>query len=212
MTPFTAVTGVAAPLPIANIDTDQIVPGRFLKGTTRDGLGDALFASLRYDESGLERPDFILNREPWRQAKILVALDNFGCGSSREHAPWALAGFGIRAVLAPSFADIFYSNAFKNGLLPARLDRQSIARLLDLIAVPKTATLTVDLVSQTVTAADGRSFPFKLPSEKREALLEGLDEIDRSLRLELAISAFEQRHLSDIPPIPPWVELARRAR
>lgn len=212
MTPFTHVTGVAAPLPIGNVDTDQIVPGRFLKGTTRDGLGKALLAPLRYDPDGREQQDFILNREPWRQAKILVTLENFGCGSSREHAAWALGDFGIRAVLAPSFADIFYNNAFKNGLLPAKLQADAIERLLALAGDPATCLLKVDLETQEVTATTGETFPFDVPAEKREALLSGLDEIGRSLKLEPAIASFEARHLPGVPPIPEWEVLSARLR
>lgn len=212
MTPFTLVTGVAAPLPIANVDTDQIVPGRFLKGTTRDGLGKVLLAPLRYDADGREQQDFILNREPWRQAKILVTLDNFGCGSSREHAAWALADFGIRTVLAPSFADIFYNNAFKSGLLPAKLEAGAVERLLALAGNPATCLLKVDLEAGEVTASTGETFPFDVPAEKREALLSGLDEIGRSLKLEPAIAAFETRHLPGVPPIPEWEVLSGRLR
>lgn len=212
MTPFTLVTGVAAPLPIANVDTDQIVPGRFLKGTTRDGLGKVLLAPLRYDADGREQQDFILNREPWRQAKILVTLDNFGCGSSREHAAWALADFGIRTVLAPSFADIFYNNALKSGLLPAKLEAGAVERLLALAGNPATCLLKVDLEAGEVTASTGETFPFDVPAEKREALLSGLDEIGRSLKLEPAIAAFETRHLPGVPPIPEWEVLSGRLR
>jgi 3-isopropylmalate/(R)-2-methylmalate dehydratase small subunit len=212
MTPFTLVTGVAAPLPIANVDTDQIVPGRFLKGTTRDGLGKVLLAPLRYDADGCEQQDFILNREPWRQAKILVTLDNFGCGSSREHAAWALADFGIRTVLAPSFADIFYNNALKSGLLPAKLEAGAVERLLALAGNPATCLLKVDLEAGEVTASTGETFPFDVPAEKREALLSGLDEIGRSLKLEPAIAAFETRHLPGVPPIPEWEVLSGRLR
>ena len=130
MKPFTTLTGVAAPLPVANVDTDKIIPARFLKTLTRTGLGKALFDGLRYDATGAERPDFVLNREPFRKAEILIALDNFGCGSSREHAPWALADFGIRCVIAPSFADIFYNNCFKNGILPIVLPPEAVAALM----------------------------------------------------------------------------------
>jgi 3-isopropylmalate/(R)-2-methylmalate dehydratase small subunit len=212
MTPFTRVDGAAAPLAIANVDTDQIVPARFLKGTSRDGLGNALLAPLRYDRDGREQLDFILNREPWRQAKILVTLDNFGCGSSREHAAWSLADFGIRAVLAPSFADIFYNNALKNGLLPVKLEASAIARLLELAGDPATCVFEVDLEAGEVTTVTGETFPFDVPAEKREALLSGLDEIGQSLKLEPAIAAFEVRHLPEVPPIPGWKELSARLR
>jgi 3-isopropylmalate/(R)-2-methylmalate dehydratase small subunit len=210
MKPFERFTGVAAPLPIANLDTDQLVPARYLKGTTRDGLGDALLASLRYDQSGAEQPGFILNGEPWRKSEILIGLENFGCGSSREHAPWALADFGIKAILAPSFADIFYSNCFKNGLLAARLDPPAIQRLLELVSDPASSLLEIDLELQQVVAATGERFLFEIDAEKREALLQGLDEINRSLQFGDAIAEFEKRHLGKVPPIPGWPELAAR--
>lgn len=210
MNPFTTVTGVAAPLPIANIDTDRIIPARFLKGVTRDGLGQGLLAPLRYDLDCKERPEFILNREPWRAARILVTRENFGCGSSREHAPWALAGFGIRVVVAPSFADIFYNNAIKNGLLPAIAAPADVERLLDLVSDPATAVLTVDLESQLIRPAVGEPIGFAIAPERRAALLSGLDEIDRTLTFESAIADFEHRHLPSLPTIPDWPELERR--
>ncbi|WP_051504426.1 3-isopropylmalate dehydratase small subunit [Sphingomonas jaspsi] len=210
MTPFTTLIGIAAPLPIANVDTDQIIPSRYLKGVTRNGLGEGLLAPLRYDEDGAERPEFILNRPPWRNAKILVARDNFGCGSSREHAPWALAGFGIGAILAPSFADIFYNNSIKNGLLPAILEAEAIERLLALVADPQSATLSVDLTRRVVTDVAGREYRFDISDDRRDALLSGLDDIGRSLAAIEAIDTFERRHLAQVPPIPSWPELESR--
>jgi 3-isopropylmalate/(R)-2-methylmalate dehydratase small subunit len=210
MSPFNSLTGIAAPLAIANIDTDQIVPARYLKGVTRDGLGDGLLAPLRYDEEGRERPEFILNQAPWRKAQILITRENFGCGSSREHAPWALAGFGIRVVIAPSFADIFYNNAIKNGLLPAIVQPAEAERLIELAHDPATAELTVDLEAQEIRTASGETVTFAISADRREALLFGLDEIGRSLEIEAAIAAFEARHLANVSPIPLWPELEPR--
>lgn len=185
MKPFENLEAVAAPLPIVNVDTDKILPGRFLKTISRHGLGAALFASLRQD------PQFILNREPWNRAEILVALDNFGCGSSREHAPWALADYGIRCIIAPSIADIFYNNCLKNGILPIILDRQDVDVLLFLVADCTTAILKVDLEAQTVAAADGSVVTFEIDAQRKNDLLAGLDEIGRSMECEAKIAAFE---------------------
>jgi 3-isopropylmalate/(R)-2-methylmalate dehydratase small subunit len=198
---FVRDTGIAAALPIANMDTDQIIPSRFLKGVTREGLGRGLLAPLRYRADGSEEPSFVLNRDPWRAARFLVARENFGCGSSREHAPWALAGFGIRAILAPSFADIFENNCIKNGILPARLPASEIEQLLLLAADADTAAITVDLESRKVVAADGREFALSIDADKREALLQGRDEIAGSLEQLPAIEAFEAVHLLTVPPI-----------
>ena len=203
MTPFVRETGIAAPLPLANVDTDQIIPSRFLKGVTRDGLGAGLFADMRYGTNGTENEEFVLNRSPWRDAKFLVARENFGCGSSREHAPWALSGFGIRAVLAPSFGDIFANNCVKNGLLPAVLAREEIERILDLCVRPDDAMLTVDLESQRVTDSLGEPFVMTVQPSHRRALLEGLDEISLSLKNLAAIEEFEKSHLRGVPAIAP---------
>ena len=191
MKPFTTLTGVAAPLPIANVDTDKIIPARFLKTLTRTGLGKALFDGLRYDETGAERPEFVLNRPPFRQAEILIALDNFGCGSSREHAPWALADFGIRCVIAPSFADIFYNNCFKNGLLPVVLPRAVCEQLMQDTELGSNARVTVDLERQVVVRANGEEIAFEVDPGRRKALLNGLDEIAETLTQDAAITRFE---------------------
>lgn len=191
MQPFTTLTGVAAPLPVANVDTDKIIPARFLKTLTRTGLGKALFDGLRYDETGAERPDFVLNREPFRKAEILIALDNFGCGSSREHAPWALGDFGIRCVIAPSFADIFYNNCFKNGLLPVTLPREVCEQLMQDTELGSNARVTVDLERQVVVRANGEEIPFQVDEGRRNALLNGLDEIAETLARDTGITRFE---------------------
>ncbi len=191
MQPFTTLTGVAAPLPVANVDTDKIIPARFLKTLTRTGLGRALFDGLRYDETGAERPDFVLNRDPFRKAEILIALDNFGCGSSREHAPWALADFGIRCVIAPSFADIFYNNCFKNGLLPVTLPREVCEQLMQDTELGSNARVTVDLERQVVVRANGEEIPFQVDEGRRKALLNGLDEIAETLTRDTGITRFE---------------------
>ncbi len=191
MQPFTTLTGVAAPLPVANVDTDKIIPARFLKTLTRTGLGRALFDGLRYDETGAERPEFVLNRDPFRKAEILIALDNFGCGSSREHAPWALADFGIRCVIAPSFADIFYNNCFKNGLLPVTLPREVCEQLMQDTELGSNARVTVDLKRQVVVRANGEEIPFQVDEGRRKALLNGLDEIAETLTRDTGITRFE---------------------
>lgn len=191
MQPFTTLTGVAAPLPVANVDTDKIIPARFLKTLTRTGLGRALFDGLRYDETGAERPEFVLNRDPFRKAEILIALDNFGCGSSREHAPWALADFGIRCVIAPSFADIFYNNCFKNGLLPVTLPREVCEQLMQDTELGSNARVTVDLERQVVVRANGEEIPFQVDEGRRKALLNGLDEIAETLTRDTGITRFE---------------------
>jgi 3-isopropylmalate/(R)-2-methylmalate dehydratase small subunit len=188
MLPFTRLEGVAAALPLADLDTDKIIPGRFLKTVKRTGLGVHLFDPLRYGPDGGERDEFVLNREPYRRASILVAGDNFGCGSSREHAPWALLDFGIRCVIAPSFADIFAANAVKNGLLPARLPAVDCAMLSD---QPR---LFVDLDSQTLGTPDGIVFNFEIAASARESLLDGSDEISITLAYADAIAAYEQLH------------------
>jgi 3-isopropylmalate/(R)-2-methylmalate dehydratase small subunit len=179
--PFTSVRGVAAPLRRANVDTDQILPARFLTTTSRDGLGPGLFHSLRFDETGAERADFVLNRDGYRAASILVTLGNFGCGSSREHAPWALLGFGIRCVIAPSFADIFASNCVKNGLLLVTLDAAECDALLDLAEDLASATWTIDLPSQRIVLPQRDALRFGIDAAVKSALLAGIDEIDFTL-------------------------------
>jgi 3-isopropylmalate/(R)-2-methylmalate dehydratase small subunit len=197
MQSFTRLTAVAAPLPMINVDTDMIIPKQFLKTIKRSGLGESLFFEMRYDDAGAEKPDFVLNREPYRGAQILIAGDNFGCGSSREHAPWALLDFGIRCVIAPSFADIFYNNCFKNGILPVVLPREQVEALTAFAAAG--ATLTVDLERQEVIAPDGVTMPFEVDSFRKSCLLGGLDEIGLTLQKAPAIDAFEQRHKASQP-------------
>ncbi len=199
MQAFTTLTGIAAPLPVANIDTDQIIPARFLKTLTRAGLGKSLFAGLRYDADGQERPDFVLNRAPYRQAEILIALDNFGCGSSREHAPWALADFGVRCVIAPSFADIFYNNCFKNGILPLALPRAVCDALMEETGLGANARVTVDLERQVVVRANGEEIAFEIDPGRRQLLLEGRDEITDTLTHGQAIDTFEVRRTTAEP-------------
>jgi 3-isopropylmalate/(R)-2-methylmalate dehydratase small subunit len=193
MQSFTTLTAVAAPLPLANVDTDKIIPARFLKTIKRTGLGVHLFDALRYDATGAERPDFVLNQAPYRQAEILIAHENFGCGSSREHAPWALLDFGIRCVIAPDFADIFYGNCFKNGILPIRLPRAVCDALMDDAGLGGNARLTVDLRRGVVIRPNGEEIAFDLDPHQRQALLEGIDEIGRTLTHTADIDAFEAR-------------------
>ena len=201
MTPFTRLTAIAAPLPVANVDTDMLLPARFLKTVSRKGLGAALFHTQRFDANGIERPEFPLNRMPWRAAKILVALDNFGCGSSREHAPWALKDFGIRCIVAPSFADIFYGNCFKNGMLPVALDAAQVERLMADAEQPETATMTVDLERRMITRASGETIGFLVDPQRRQRLLDGTDDIAQSLAFEAEIAAHEQSWRTAAP----WV-------
>ncbi|PQZ84810.1 MULTISPECIES: 3-isopropylmalate dehydratase small subunit [unclassified Brevundimonas] len=192
MRAFTTLDAVAAALPIANIDTDKLVPGRFLKGVTRAGLGRILLHPLRFDADDQPRADFVLNQPPWDQAGILIALDNFGCGSSREHAPWALLDFGIRCVIAPSFADIFRNNCLKNGILPLVLPAADCLALMDLARDPATARFSVSLPDQTVTAG-GRVWSFDIGAADKTKLLEGQDEIDLALARLPEIERFEAR-------------------
>ena len=193
MEPFRTLTGVAAPLRMINVDTDRIIPKQFLKTIRRTGLGAHLFNDLRYAPDGAEVADFVLNREPWRRARILIAGDNFGCGSSREHAPWALLDFGIRCVIAPSFADIFYNNCFKNGILPVSLPEAAVASLLEQAEAGDNARVTVDLENETVTAPDGERIAFEIDPFRRRCLLEGLDDIGLTLRKAAVIDAFEAK-------------------
>jgi 3-isopropylmalate/(R)-2-methylmalate dehydratase small subunit len=193
MQPFTTLTGVAAPLPMANVDTDKIIPARFLKSISRNGFGKNLFANLRYREDGSENPDFVLNQQPYRNAEVLIAFENFGCGSSREHAPWALLDFGIRCVIAPDFADIFNNNCFKNGILPVRLPREVCDKLMDDARLGANARLTVDLERQVVVRPNGEEIPFAVDPFRRHLLLNGLDDIGQTLQHAAAIDAFEAR-------------------
>jgi 3-isopropylmalate/(R)-2-methylmalate dehydratase small subunit len=192
MKPFTQLTGTAAPLPIANVDTDQIIPKQFLKTVSREGLAKGLFYDLKTKGDGSLDPDFVLNKPAYAKASILVAKENFGCGSSREHAPWALLDQGLSCVIAPSFADIFYNNCFKNGLLPVVLPREVVDQLLDQAGGPN-HIFTVDLEAQTVTAPDGRVHRFDIDQGRKASLLAGLDDIGESLQQEGAIAAFEER-------------------
>ena len=194
MDKFSVLTGIAAPLDMINVDTDMIIPKQFLKTIRRDGLGKNLFHEMRYDEAGNEIPDFVLNQESYRHAEILIAGDNFGCGSSREHAPWALLDFGIRCVIAPSFADIFYNNTFKNGILPVVLPQDIITRLLEQAKdYGKNARITIDLEAQKIIAADGTSYEFDIDPHRRHCLLNGLDDIDQTLEKASAIRSFEDK-------------------
>jgi 3-isopropylmalate/(R)-2-methylmalate dehydratase small subunit len=196
---FTTLTGVAAPLPMVNVDTDMIIPKQFLKTIERTGLGRNLFDELRYDEKGNERPDFVLNRPAYRGAKILVTGANFGCGSSREHAPWALLDFGIRCVIAPSFADIFYNNCFKNGILAVTLDQADVDRLMEDASQGANATITVDLEKQEIIRPDGSRIAFTIDPFRRHCLLNGLDDIGLTLQKADAIAAFEQKQKATAP-------------
>ncbi|MBB4285202.1 3-isopropylmalate dehydratase small subunit [Roseospira goensis] len=196
---FTTLTGVAAPLPIVNVDTDMIIPKQFLKTIKRTGLGKSVFYEMRYDDSGAENPDFVLNQPAWRGASILVAGDNFGCGSSREHAPWALLDFGIRCIIAPSFADIFYNNCFKNGILPIRLPQADVDRLMDDAKRGANATVTVDLEAQEIRGPDGGVIRFDIDPFRKHCLLNGLDDIGLTLEKADAITAFEQQRAQQFP-------------
>ncbi|MGH6975027.1 MAG: 3-isopropylmalate dehydratase small subunit [Stellaceae bacterium] len=193
MQKFTTLTGVAAPLPMINVDTDKIIPKQYLKTIERTGLGKALFDELRYNADGSEKPDFVLNQPAYRKTEILVAGDNFGCGSSREHAPWALLDFGIRAVIAPSFADIFHSNCFKNGILPIVLPAETVAQLMDDARKGSNARLSIDLASQTVTRPDGQTVHFEIDQFRKHCLLDGLDDIGLTFKKEPAIAKFGDR-------------------
>ena len=193
MEKFTRLTGVAAPLPMVNVDTDMVIPKNYLKVTERTGLGKHLFAEMRFNADGSERPDFVLNRPAWRQAEILIAFENFGCGSSREHAPWALRDFGIRCVIAPSFADIFFNNCFKNGILPLVLPKAVCVELIDDAEGGANATLTIDLEAQALTRPDGERIAFEVEPSRRSRLLEGLDEIGATVAKAHRIDAFEAR-------------------
>jgi len=199
MKAFTTLTGVAVPMPAANIDTDKIIPGRFLKTIARTGLGKSLFANMRYNEDGTEKPDFVLNQEPYRHAEILIAFDNFGCGSSREHAPWALLDFGIRCVIAPDFADIFHSNSFKNGVLPVALPREICEQLMEDARMGGNARLTVDLERQVVVRPNGEEIPFQVDGFRRHLLLNGLDDIGQTMQHASAIDGFEAKQRAAQP-------------
>ena len=191
MEKFTTLTGIAAPMPLINIDTDMLVPKQYLKTILRTGLGKILFSEMRFSADGVEIADFVLNKSPWRQAKIIVAGANFGCGSSREHAPWALLDFGIRAIIAPSFADIFHNNCFKNGILPIVLPQAQVD-LMMADAQSANPHLTIDLEAQTITRPNGETITFNVEASSRRALLDGLDEIGLSLRYATDVDQFEE--------------------
>ncbi len=199
MQAFTQLSGVAAPLPMINVDTDMIIPKQFLKTIKRTGLGKSLFFDQRYLDDGAENPDFVLNRPAYRNARILIAGENFGCGSSREHAPWALLDFGIRCVIAPSFADIFYSNCFKNGILPVVLPSEEVARLMAEAEQGANAVFTVALDAQQVTTPSGRTISFDIDSFRKHCLLHGLDDIAQTLKQTASIEAFEERQRGEQP-------------
>jgi 3-isopropylmalate/(R)-2-methylmalate dehydratase small subunit len=199
MQPFTQLTGVAAPLEMINVDTDMIIPKTFLKTTRRTGLGRHLFEEMRYTPDGAEVPDFVLNRPAYRKAGILIAGENFGCGSSREHAPWALLDFGIRCVIAPSFADIFHTNCFKNGILPIALPKDEVDRLMADARQGANATLTVDLARQEITRPDGERIAFAVDPFRRHCLLNGLDDIGVTLQQAAAIEGYEAAVARDRP-------------
>ena len=194
MEKFSKVRSVVAPLPLINIDTDMIIPKQYLKTIKRSGLGKNLFDEMRYDESGKELEDFILNQEAYREAKILVAGDNFGCGSSREHAPWALLDFGIRVVISTSFADIFFNNCFKNGILPIKLEKEQRDLIIKDAENGSNAILTVDLEEQEITRPDGSRFHFEVDSFRKHCLINGLDDIELTMKKVEKIRNFEQAY------------------
>jgi 3-isopropylmalate/(R)-2-methylmalate dehydratase small subunit len=199
MDAFTKLTGIAAPLPMANVDTDKIIPARVLKTIQRTGLGKAAFANLRYREDGSENPDFVLNQEPYRRAEILIAHENFGCGSSREHAPWALLDFGIRCVIAPDFADIFHGNSFKNGILPIKLPREVCDQLMEDAKMGENARISIDLERQVVVRPNGQEIPFEIDALRRHLLLNGLDDIGQTMQRGNEIDAYEAKRRAEQP-------------
>ncbi|ALJ82238.1 3-isopropylmalate dehydratase small subunit [Ketogulonicigenium vulgare] len=201
MDKFTRLTGIAAPMPLVNIDTDMIIPKQFLKTIKRSGLGVHAFDEMRYDAAGNENPDFILNKPAYRASEIIVAGDNFGCGSSREHAPWALLDFGIRCVISTSFADIFYNNCFKNGILPITLPQEMVDILMDDAEKGANARITVDLEAQTVTTSDGQVIAFEMDAFRKHCLVNGLDDIGLTLEKSLSIADYEAKLNAERP----WV-------
>ena len=201
MQKFTKLTSVAAPLPIINIDTDMIIPKDYLKTIKRTGLGKGLFAEMRFDEDGTENPDFVLNNPSYKTAEILVAGDNFGCGSSREHAPWAIKDFGIKCVISTSFADIFYNNCFKNGILPIQVSEDELEKLMDDAKRGANATLSVDLEAQTISGPDGGVINFDIDPDRKHRLLNGIDDIGETLEKAPHIDTYEAK----IKDSRPWV-------
>lgn len=201
MDKFEQLSGIAAPMPLINIDTDMIIPKVFLKTIKRSGLGVNLFDEMRYDDAGNENPDFVLNKPQYREAEILVAGDNFGCGSSREHAPWAIKDFGIRCIISTSFADIFFNNCFKNGILPVVLPQEQRDLLLEDAEKGANARIEVDLEAQTITSSEGTVIEFDVDPFKKHCLINGLDDISLSLEKEDAIEAHEQK----LATSQPWI-------
>ena len=199
MEKFTQLTGVAAPLDMINVDTDMIIPKQFLKTIKRTGLGKNLFDEMRFDEKGNEKPDFVLNKPAYRHAQILVTGDNFGCGSSREHAPWALLDFGIRCVIAPSFADIFYNNCFQNGILPIVLPQADVDKLMDDANRGANAVVTVELSAQEIRGPDGGVITFDIDPFRKHCLIEGLDGVGLTLKKDAKISTYETRNKVEQP-------------
>src|SRR6056300_405900 len=199
MDKFEKLSGIAAPMPLVNIDTDMIIPKVFLKTIKRSGLGVNLFDEMRYERDGSEKPDFVLNQPQYREASILVAGDNFGCGSSREHAPWALADFGIKAVISTSFADIFFNNCFKNGILPIVLPPEQVEVLMKDAEKGANARMTVDLEAQEITTSDGQVFTFEVDAFKKHCLLNGLDDIGLTMEKSAAIDSFEAQAAQSRP-------------
>lgn len=199
MDKFTTLTGVAAPLKIINVDTDMIIPKQYLKTIKRTGLGKGLFSEQRYKDDGSENPDFVLNKPAYRQAKILVAGDNFGCGSSREHAPWALADFGIKCIISTSFGDIFYNNCFKNGILPIRVSQEELDKLFDDADRGANATVTVDLENQEIRGPDGGAIKFEVDAFRKHCLFNGLDDIGLTKQKQTSIDVFEAKERVERP-------------
>jgi len=199
MEKFKTLTGIAAPMPLINIDTDMIIPKLFLKTIKRSGLGVHLFDEMRYNQDGSEKEDFVLNKPAYRNSKILIAGDNFGCGSSREHAPWAIADFGIRCVISTSFADIFFNNCFKNGILPIRLPREDVDKLMDDASRGANATITIDLENQEIKGPDGGTIKFDVDAFRKHCLIEGLDDVGLTLQKEDKIQSFENDYRLSMP-------------
>ena len=192
MDKFTKLTGVAAPMKIRNIDTDMIIPKQYLKTIKRTGLGSGLFSEMRFNEDGSENPDFVLNKPAYRDAKIIVAEDNFGCGSSREHAPWALMDFGVRCVISTSFADIFFNNCFQNGVLPIRVSREDLDKLMEDAERGANATMTIDLDAQEIQCPDGGVVKFDIDAFRKHCMLNGLDGVGITMQKDKSISSFEE--------------------
>ena len=196
---FTTLSGPAAALKMINVDTDQIIPKQYLSAITRAGLGKGLFHDFRYDPDGTEKPDFVLNREPYRSAKFLITGENFGCGSSREHAPWSLDDFGIRCVIAPGFADIFFNNCVKNSLLLIVMEEARVNELMALAENPQSCEMSVDLKAETITLADGTAKAFEIEPFRKHRLLNGLDDIEITLQKNAEISSFEAQQKTQMP-------------